>query len=530
MRTVSLKDSRIGATFALALACAGGALGQAPTKFDVYTAVNSDKLKSLPDAVKSTVNLPAQAQTVFLGRIPFNGTDVDRPDPVQQAGALPTSTTATGLGFEGLGNNANGFTVQYAPPDTNGAVGPTQYIQWVNTSFAVFDKATGTRLMGPAPANALWKGFGGGCETNNDGDPIVLFDKVAQRWIFTQFSVSTKPYLQCFAISAGPDATTGTYTRFAFSFGNTDFPDYPKMGIWQNAYYLSFNIFRNGFRFSGPRACAVDRTAALGGATPTMICTQLSSSTGSILPADVDGSAQPPSGAPEYFIAYGSNVLQVYKFSPNFASASSSTFTGPTNVAVASFTRACSGGTCIPQPGTNQNLDSLADRLMYRLAYRNQGTTGEYLVVNHSVKTSTAASGIRWYQLKADPATRNLSVAQQGTYSPDASSRWMGSIAMDKCGNIAVGYSVSDASATYPSIRVTGRTPTDPAGQLQTETPVIAGTGSQLTNLSRWGDYSAMTVDPSDDATFWYTAEYMKTNGTFNWNTRVVSFKINSCQ
>jgi hypothetical protein len=196
-------------------------------------------------------------------------------------------------------------------------------------------------------------------------------------------------------------------------------------------------------------------------------------------------------------------------------------------LAVASFSAACGGGSCIPQPNTRELLDSLADRLMYRLAYRHFADGHEALVVNHSVATGTAKSGIRWYEIRSPNGTPT--VYQQGTFSPDSTSRWMGSIAMDKTGNIAVGYSAS-SSSVHPSIRFTGRVPTDALGTLESEDTILGGCGSQLKNLNRWGDYSAITIDSTDDCTFFYTNEYLKTSGTFNWSTQIASFKFPSCK
>jgi hypothetical protein len=501
-----------------------------PQQVEVYQSVSGSWSKQLHEMAPGTVSIPAPAQAVFLGRIPFSDPDSGGPDAAAQTTPLPSQNLAPagGAGFEGLYSGAAG--PRYAPSDANGAAGTTQYVQWVNAAFAIFDKSSGTIVSngGPFLGNTPWQGFGGGCENNNDGDPIIQFDKLAQRWVFTQFSVSTKPYLQCFAISQTADAR-GPYFRFAFSFGNTNFPDYPKLGIMPNGYYMSFNIFKNGFAFNGPRACAVNRVAALAGNAPTMICYSLSNSYGSLLPADLDGATLPSDATRDFFISYGTNALLVWQMKPNFATPSSSTLSGPTSVGVNPFSRACNGGTCIPQPATGQKLDSLADRLMYRLAYRKWGTNGtESMVVNHSVTSSTAASALRWYELRVSGDA--VSVFQQGTYAPsDNVARWMGSIAMDKCGDIAVGYSVSNGTNTYPGIRATGREIADPINSLQTETTLQAGTGSQLPNLSRWGDYSAMTVDPVDDLTFWFTTQYMTADGTFNWHTRVVPMKFSSC-
>src|SRR5213078_1193330 len=198
-------------------------------------------------------------------------------------------------------------------------------------------------------------------------------------------------------------------------------------------------------------------------------------------------------------------------------------------IAVNAFSPACGGGACIPQPGTREALDSLGDRLMYRLAYRNRGGV-ETLVVSHSVKVSgskrSEVDGVRWYELRNPNGAPT--VAQQATFSPDATSRWMPSAAMDKAGNIAVGYSAS-SSTVHPAVRYAVRLAADPLNTLEAETSLIEGAGSQLTNLNRWGDYSAMTVDPVDDCTFWYTSEYQKANGTFNWSTRITSFKLPTC-
>ena len=457
---------------------------------------------------------------------PPKGNQVIPPDPVAQTSPGPLTAVTSGLNFEGVGTGAYGFTPNAAPPDTNLSVGSTQAVQWVNESFAVFDKTTGGIVYGPAAGNTLWKGFGGGCETNNDGDPVVLFDKVAQRWVFTQFSVSTSPFLQCVAVSTTADAT-GTYFRYSFQMPN--FNDYPKLGIWPDAYYMTFNMF-SGNSFVGGRACALNRNSMLTGATATAVCFQLSSSFGGLLPADVDGAAAPPTGSPEYFLNFGTNSLNLWKFHVDFNNPANSTFTGPTNISVAAFSEACGGGTCIPQSGTSQKLDSLGDRLMFRLAYRNFGTY-ETIVANHSVQVGTSRknpyTGIRWYELRS-PAT-TPAIFQSATFAPDTNFRWMGSIAMDKVGDIAVGYSVSSGSI-HPAIRYAGRVPTDPLGTLESENSIIEGAGSQTANLNRWGDYSSMSVDPSDDCTLWYTTEYESVSGTFNWHTRIASFKFPSCQ
>ena len=447
------------------------------------------------------------------------------PDGALQASAPgPAVATTSGLNFAGVGNGDYGFFPDAAPPDTNGAAGASQYVQWVNESYAVFSKAGGL-LAGPTHGNQIFTNLGGPCATNNDGDPIAQYDKANNRWILTQFSVAAQPYLQCVAVSTTSDAT-GTYNLYAFSYGS-QFPDYPKLGVWPDGYCVTFNIFNNGQTFAGSKLCAYDAAAMRAGATATQQCFQLSTAYGGVLPSDLDGSTPPPAGAPNYMLNFGTNSLNLWKFHVDFAVPANTTLTGPTNIPVAPFTAACrGGGACIPQTATRQKLDSLADRLMYRLAYRNFGDH-ESLVVNHTVTVSKKGqTGIRWYELRSPGGTPT--VFQQGTYAPDASYRWMGSIAMDKVGDIAVGYSVSSGTM-HPAIRYTGRVPTDAAGAMQAEKSIIEGGGSQLANLTRWGDYSAMTVDPVDDCTFWYTSEYLKANGTFNWSTRIASFKFPGC-
>jgi len=516
---------------AVGLAMAGGARAESQSGAEVTPAVQHDTLHSLrgvmprpDDFSKSPRNHPARPVPMLDGP----GTQTD--------GAVQTSYTGVaaptaGSGVDGVGQGFSGpqgtFSVNSAPPDTNGAVGATQYVQLVNTGFAVFDKATKNVVYGPVQTNTLWSGFGGPCESDNDGDAVVVYDKAANRWIISQFAVTAAPYYQCVAVSATSDAT-GAYYRYAFNYGSV-FPDYPKLGVWPDGYYITFNMFTN--TFAGAKVCAYDRNAMLNGQAATQQCFQLSTSYGSLLPADLDGSTAPPAGSPNYMMNFSSNQLNLWKFHVDWSNSANTTLTGPVAIPVASFSAACSGGTCVPQTGTKQKLDSLADRLMFRLAYRNFGDH-ESLVVSHAVRVGTTQrnpySGVRWYEIRS-PGTAPV-VYQQSTYSPDTTYRWMSSLAMDKQGNMALGYSAS-SSAIHPAIRYTGRLATDALNTMQAEASMIEGTGSQSgNNLARWGDYSAMTVDPVDDCTFWYTNEYLKTTGSFNWSTRLASFKFGTCQ
>ncbi|HEY3310318.1 MAG TPA: hypothetical protein VGK00_01645 [Anaerolineales bacterium] len=502
---------------------------------EVSSAVYSDLSAPVRDMVGFSPYTPEEKghKERPLRSLPNMGNALNQPDGALQVTTAPLVATTAGLNFAGVGQGDYGFSDRYAPPDTVGAVGATQYVQWVNDNFAVFNKSTGAIAAGfPKPGNSVWVGFGGGCETNNDGDPIVQYDKLANRWVLTQFSVTTLPYLQCVAVSQTSDAT-GAYYRYAFSYGNTQFNDYPKLGVWPDGYYITYNIFNNGQTFGGAKACAFDRAKMLvGDSSATQQCFQLSTTYGGLLPSDLDGTTAPPAGSPNYFMNFGSNSLRLWKFHVDFATPANSTFSGPTSIPVASFSAACSGGgACIPQPSTTNKLDSLADRLMYRLAYRNLGGV-ESLLVNHSVAVGTSkrtsVTSVRWYEIRTPNGTP--SVFQQGTLgTADKISRWMGSIAMDKQGNIALGYSAS-SSSVFPSIRYTGRLVTDALGTMQTENIIQAGSGSQINSLHRWGDYSAMTVDPVDDCTFWYTNEYLKASGSFNWSTRIASFKFPGCQ
>jgi hypothetical protein len=329
--------------------------------------------------------------------------------------------------------------------------------------------------------------------------------------------VNSTPFLQCVAVSTTSDAT-GSYNRYAFAFGN-QFNDYPKMGVWPDAYYISFNNFLNGQTFTGPNACAMDRAKMLTGAAATIQCFQQSSAFTTLLPVDMDGTIQPTAGEPGFFVDFGANKLNLWKFHVDFGTPANTTFTGPTAVPVTAFTQGCNRS-CVSQPGTTNRLDMLGDRLMYRLAYRKFADAHEALVVSHSI-----TSGYRWYEIR-DP-NGSPTVFQQGTFAPDASTRWMGSIAMDQNGNIGMGYTVG-STTVFPSVFFTGRVPGDPLGTMETEQLIVNGSGSQ-TSPTRWGDYSAMTVDPADDCTFWYTQEYSKTTGSFSWNTRIANFKFAGC-
>jgi pre-peptidase len=488
----------------------------------------SPPLRDLPPGPRVYGILEAEP----VRRIPSSRNPTFGPDPLLAPRNLAPAVLApaTLRNFDGIGQGFTGpagtFTVSSAPPDTNAAVGPNHIVETVNTDFAVFNKA-GTAIFGPVPINTLWSGFGGGCQTSNDGDPIVSYDRIADRWVISQFQVTTQPFQQCVAVSQTADPT-GSYSRYVFTYAD-GFPDYPKMGVWPDAYYITYNLFSNtGTSFLGTKVCAFDRAKMLTGAAATQQCFNTSNAFGGLLPGDLDGTRLPPAGAPNPMVALGttSTTLATWKFHVDWTTPANTTFTGPATLTVPSYTEACGGGTCIPQSGGG-SLDSLADRVMYRLAYRNFADGHQALVVNHSVTAGTSV-GVRWYELRLD-ASSNLSLFQAGTYAPDANFRWMGSVAMDQSGNMALGFSNS-SSSLKPSIRYTGRLAGDAAGTMtQGEGIAITGAGAQGTSLSRWGDYSSMSIDPADDCTFWFATEYIPANGTFNWRTRIASFKFAGC-
>jgi hypothetical protein len=455
-----------------------------------------------------------------------DGVNMDAPDPVvQRSGGsqAPNAMPTPLVSFEGITNQHGGL-----PPDTNGEVGPNHYVQMVNTDFAVYTK-TGTRLYGPALISTLWDNFGAPCENNNDGDPVVLYDQLADRWLLSQFTTVT-PFGECVAVSTSADPT-GSYYRYFFQFSTTVFYDYPHLGVWPDGYYMGTNRF-NGIAgaFIGPAVHVLDRAAMIAGQPASFQEVDLTRG-GTLLPADLDGALLPPAGSPDYFLAkFGNRNLDFYKCHADWATPANSLFTGPTGITTAAYTSL--SGNSIAQPGTAQTLDSLGDRLMFRLAYRNFGSY-ESLVVNHSADVgqgSTVQAGIRWYEIRSPNTTPTI--FQQGTFAPaDGVSRWMGSTAQDASGNLAVGYSVSDSTLTFPGIRYAGRLAGDPPGTLnQGEATLIAGSGSQTDPSGRWGDYSDLTVDPTDDCTFWYTTEYYGSTSQAAWQTRIGSFRFPGCQ
>lgn len=458
------------------------------------------------------------------------------PDPVLQDWKGEGFIPGPELSFEGLNNDDNFATVgtRVTPPDTNGDIGPNHYVQTVNLIFAIYNRA-GTRVLGPLPNNALWAGFGGDCETRNNGDPIALYDHLADRWLLSQFTTAS-PYHQCVAISQTPDPT-GAWYRYDFGVPSGRFNDYPKFGVWPDAYYMSAGS--RGIPGPVTDVFAYERDRMLNGQSAQMVWFATAPSLGYVapMPADLDG-PPPPAAAPNPFVGVKQSVpqaLYIFRFHVDWANPANSTFGLPgglpdeTLADAAPFTIICPGTrNCIPQPTATVGLDALAGRyVMYRAQYRNFGTH-ESIVFNGTVDAGGVRAGVRWYEIR-DPNGTPV-IHQQGTYAPaDGLHRWMGSAAMDRQGNLAIGYSVS-SSSVFPSIYYAGRLASDPPGELtQGEAVLIAGNGSQTSTGSRWGDYSMMAVDPTDDCTFWYTTEYYAVTSVNVWQTRIGRFRFPSC-
>ncbi len=503
--------------------------------------------------LRDLAKLPQPAQYGFheaspVRRIPKHATEqvVDRVEQVGQP--LESSSYQINKNFLGVGNGFPNYTVPDAPPDTNMAVGDTQIVQWVNVSYTVCDKST--TACGPAiNGNALWSsGIPGTlCANHNAGDPIAQWDRVAHRWLLFQ-NVFTSPYAVCVAISTSSDAN-GSYYVSQFSVPGNGFPDYPKWGVWTVNYGQAQNNFGpGGSGFKGPQVCVYNRTKLLAGdPSAEQICHQYTSGEDSLLPADLDSPTNPPSGEDQFFIGSVGDVdnshLSLYSAHINNPSdwTQGATFTGDGNsqlVAIAPFTPACNGsygGACVPQKDIPDLLDSLGDRLMYRFAYYDDNPSfpspKQHWYVNFDVTASGGQNGVRWMEFTAPPSPvgpTDISTLQQGTYAPDGNWRWMGSMARDKSNDVLVGYSESN-SGMYPSIFVAGRIPTDTLGTLENELTVVNGTGSQPDTSNRWGDYSAMRIDPTDDCTFWYTTEYYMVTQRFDWSTQIASVNFPRC-
>jgi hypothetical protein len=533
---------------------AGAPAAQAPPRLEIKTPADyavSEPIDSLPQVLPGeTLPTPELPDLPIPKHWSTSSVTDDSLERVASPDAMPAATT-----FVGQGN-----ACACAPPDTNGDVGgnPTYpyYVQIVNVEYTIYTKATGAALAGyPKNISTLWTPLGGNCSTTNNGDPIVLYDAAADRWFVSQFSFpngsGTGPYYQCIAVSQTANPA-GTYYLYDYQWSPTDMNDYPHFGIWPDAYYMTVHDFTNGATWHGQGVAAFERTAMIAG-SPTARMLQFetlynvnppcSNNYGGVLASNWEGTATPPAGAPNPFMeadaanelcAGDPSSIKFWNFHVDWTTPANSYFgnaapgaAGPPNtvLAINNFTRLCAAtGTCVPQRGSAQQLDGLADRLMYRVGYRNFGAV-DAVVLNHSVDNGSGIGAIRWYEVQNPTAAPTL--LQQSTYNPDTAHRWMGSIAMDASHDIAVGFSKSvGPSNVFPSIWMAGRLVGDPINTLgQGEAVFFAGASFQSTN--RWGDYSSISVDPSDQCTFWFTSETALASHT--WTTRFGSFKYPSC-
>jgi hypothetical protein len=481
---------------------------------------------------------------------------------------------STLVNFEGLRNedNFNIFGGRVNPPDPNGAVGPSHYVEMINLVFGVYDKH-GNLLLGPVDSGTLWSGFAVPDCTDPSGDPIVLYDQFVDRWLLSQFttrgmnadgSYNGLPFYNCVAISQTGDPT-GAYYRYAFITNQqgttaTFFPDYPKYGVWTDSYVLTSRDFGPTVEY-GISVYALEKNKMVNGQPARAVHFFLDGNDPAtlplvgdgLLPATIDGKQKPKQDVPIPIVGtqddnasaiYGGtfDALNIWNLTVKWRSTPVASLTLAAQLPVAVFDSifpcAPTSRDCLPQPGiTNpaQYLDILSyrQRPTWRLAYRNFKDY-ETLVTDQSVEALPGVAGMRWYEIRRTGSTYSL--YQQGTYAPnDGVHRWMGSVAQDKKGNIAAGYSVVNGVDLYPGIRYTGRLSGDPLGQMTLgEGVIINGTGVQTTTNSRWGDYTSLNVDPVDDCTFWYVNEYYQVSGTpadtRPWQTRIASFKLPGCQ
>lgn len=494
---------------------------------------------------------------------------------------LVASFDGLGVGFEGPQGPATGRN----PSDNSLAVGPDHIVQTVNSRMAIFDK-TGRVLYGAASTNTVFHGFGGACEAGNNGDAVVRYDQLAERWLvvmplFRRAPVrpdqpevwqsgqtvylsppgvigqpgpaaplfvpppspaseadartSTRPppeegpYSMCYAISTSSDPL-GSYYRYEFM--RPLFPDYPRPAVWPDGYYVPTST---GDDVIQKHACVVDRAAMLRGDPATEQCI-IVADVNFLNNADLDGLVLPPAGAPNIMMATGGMQLRgdfdddgiyVWQFHVDWDDPAGTTLSGPEKIDVAPYHYLCDGQltNCVRQPGTDRHLDAQGDKIMARLVYRNLGDR-ESIVAVHSVATKAGAGGVRWYEFDVD-ANRTVGLRQQGTYAPDGFYRWMASPAIDGQGNIGIGYSFG-GTPHYPGQRFAARMANDPLGVLTlSETVLVEGEASQ-TNTLRWEDFTQTAVDPSDDCTIWYVGDYLKAEAD-SYSTRIGAFRLPGC-
>ena len=492
-------------------------------------------------------------------------------DAVEQRAMGTADGVRVVASFDGLGARfvgPHGRVALRNPSDNSLAVGRRHIVQTVNSQLAVFSR-TGTPLYGPLPTNSVFRGFGGPCEDILSGDAVVRYDQLADRWllvlpIFRRARPYTAPhgprraplprpaerrdtvprpapprpeaepadgqYAMCYAVSATSDPL-GPWYRYAFT--RPLFPDYPRPAVWPDGYYVPTST---GDEVIEKHLCVAERTRMLRGEEARELC-RIVPGVNFLNTADLDGRTLPPRGAPNLVLAAGgaqlqgvtdASELQLWRFHVNWTDTSRTTLVGPERMAVVPYRYLCGGQltNCVPQPSTERRLDAQGDKLMARVVYR-QFASGGRIVAAHSVNTANGAGGVRWYEL-AVAHNGAVTLAQQGTYAPDSATRWMPSAAMDRFGNIGMGYSFGSATH-FPGQRFAARTPRDAPGTLGLrEAVLVHGEAAQTTTL-RWQDYTQTAVDPIDDCTIWYVGDYLKV-GDSAYSTRIGAFRLPGCR
>jgi hypothetical protein len=511
-------------------------LRKAPRSFD-------GDVRNLPHTRSVEREMPEHEDPLIIPRLigkpPEDNNQIKSSPSIQ----LPAAPAPTPLNvFEGLDRLNFGAG---SPPDTNGDAGPQHYVQTVNTSIGIYDKVTGTRTAGFTFDALMSQGnFGNLCDTDNFGDPVVVYDTFEDRWIITDFAFvldgtnnPIAPAFQCFAASKTGDPVAGGWNFYSIQITD-NLNDYPKFGIWPDGLYMTANMFGFGAggTFQHVRVWAFNKAQMYAGA-PTVQNVSFNVGGGdfTIIPSNARlQTGTPPAASPNYFLSTSLflNALTIYKFHVDWDRISLSTFTGPDiPISASSWPSAAASAA---QPGTATLLDTLTPRAMVQNQYTNLSGV-ESLWVSHTVRRAAAGlAAPRWYQVNVTGGIVNLSIPQASTWDPDAANvvnRFMPSVALDRAGNMALGYSTSNSTTEFPSIKYAGRLSTDPVNTLSlTEQTFFTGTASQ-TGSTRWGDYSAMTLDPNG-CTFWYTTEYANpADQTFDhrWLTKFGSFEFSPC-
>ena len=446
--------------------------------------------------------------------------------------------------FDGLGVGFAGTAPPMPlrnPSDNSLAVGPNHIVQIVNTRIAIFTKkgamfdTTGRVLYGAVATNTIFAGFGGVCEATNNGDAVVRYDQLADRWLYVMPIFRRPqgdpqgPYSMCYAVSTGPDPR-GPFHRYEFK--RKLFPDYPRPAVWTDGYYVPSST---GDDVIQKHACVVERDKMLEGLPAREQCVIIDS-VNFLNNADIDGHALPPAGAPNIIMAAGGTQLRknfeddgiyAWQFHVDWNDTTKTHVIGPVKIPVAPYHYLCDGqlSNCVPQPDTTRRLDAQGDKLMQRLVYR-RVNGHETIVALHSVNTTAGGGGVRWYEFRLD-GRRNPVLFQQGTYAPDGFYRWMGSIGIDAKGNIGMGYSFG-GTPNYAGQRFAARLANDQPGVLTFHESVLAtGEAAQKSTL-RWEDYTTLAMDPSDDCTFWYVGDYLK-KGATTYSTRIGAYRVPDC-